>query len=305
MSPAPSPKLGLALPVLIAGACLTGLAPIFVRLAVGEGVAPEAAAFWRFVLSLPLLAVWAMAEGPSGRPGGARVYGLVVLAGILFAGDLTTWHAGIVRTDVANATLLVNLTPILVGLAAWAMFGERPRGRFVAGGLAALAGAALLSGAGFGAAPEAERATRALGDALSALTAVWYAAYMLAVKAARAGLGTGRVMFWSSVAGAVVLAGVTLAFGDSLAPPTMLAWVYLVLLGVLSHAGGQGAIAFALGRLPAGFSALMILVQPVVAAAAAWVMFGEALGRLQLLGGAIVLAGLFFAARAAARLAAT
>lgn len=300
-APSASVLQRLALPALIAGACLTGLAPIFVRLAADGGGAPLAAAFWRFAFSLPILAAWAAAERRTAAAAGARPWSLAALSGVLFAGDLGTWHAGIMRTDVANATLLVNLTPVLVGAAAWLWLGERPCRRFLAGGLVALAGAALLSGAGFGAVAEAERGTRALGDLLSALTAVWYAAYMLTVKAARGALGAGQIMLVSSAVGAAVLGGVALALGIPLLPAAAGAWLWLALLGLLSHAGGQGAIAFALGRLPAGFAALMILVQPLIGAAAAWILFDEILGPLQLFGGALVLAGLWTASRAGTR----
>lgn len=296
----PAEFINIALLAVIGGACLTGVAPILVRLAVADGAGPLTTAFWRFTFSLPALAVWTAFEGRrETRGGGGGLWGLALLAGVLFAGDLATWHAGIVRTDVANATLLMNLTPVLVGASAWALFGERPARAFVIGGAAALAGAALLSGAGFGVSAEAERATRALGDLLSALTAVWYAAYMIVVKLARAkGARTGWLMLASSAVGALTLGVLAVLAGEDVTPAAPAAWLWLVLLGVLVHAGGQGAIGYALGRLPAGLTALMILVQPVVAAAMAWVLFGEALGPLRLAGAAVVLAGLWMAARA-------
>lgn len=122
--------IGLALPVLILGACLTGFAPIFVRLAAADGAGPFAAAFWRFAFSLPALALWAAMETRSSASPqrGGGVSGLILLSGLLFAGDLATWHSGIVRTDVANATLLVNLTPILSARRRGSSMESGPRG---------------------------------------------------------------------------------------------------------------------------------------------------------------------------------
>ena len=54
---------------------------------------------------------------------------------------------------------------------------------------------------------------------------------------------------------------------------------------------GQGAIAWALGRLPASVTSVVVLVQPVVAAVLGWILFGEVFGPGQMLGGAIALTG--------------
>jgi drug/metabolite transporter (DMT)-like permease len=72
----------------------------------------------------------------------------------------------------------------------------------------------------------------------------------------------------------------------------------VVCLGVDQPAMGQGLIAYALGHLPASFSALAILIEPLTAAILGWVWLGEALGVLQALGGVIVLAGITVARRA-------
>lgn len=136
---------------------------------------------------------------------------------------------------------------------------------------------------------------RALGDGLSALTAFWYAAYLLTVKAARGRASAVRIMLTAAAVGAPILLAVTLAFGQSPWPTTPLSLLWVVLLGAGVHVGGQGGIAWSLGRLPASRSALVILVQPLVAALAGWALFGETLGAGQMLGGALVLAGIWLA----------
>ena len=72
----------------------------------------------------------------------------------------------------------------------------------------------------------------------------------------------------------------------------------LLALALVSHAAGQSLIAFALAHLPAALGSLSLLIQPVAAAGLAWVLLAEALGWLQALGGAIVLAGILIARRA-------
>ncbi|MCR9129552.1 MAG: DMT family transporter [Alphaproteobacteria bacterium] len=283
--------------VLFCAACLLGFAPILVKT---SELGPQAIAFWRLTLSLPVLAVWLWFEKRRAQrrerdAGVAKPLSWkpIVLAGLFFAGDLAFWHTGIKITTAANATLLANLTPIIVAVAAFFLFGERITRTFLAAGALALAGAVLLSAANVQFAPE-----RLPGDILSVLTSFWYASYLLAVRAARrAGAATVEVMFWSTATAAPILLLVTLAFGEPILPPTALGWMPLLALGIIVHAGGQGGIAFGLGRTPAALATLIILIQPVVAACAGWILFDEALVPVQWLGTALVLAGVYAAQR--------
>lgn len=283
--------------VLFGAACLLGFAPILVK---ASDLGPQAIGFWRLTLSLPLLAVLLAFEirrakseervAEAHKPLDLR---LVLLAGVLFAGDLAFWHVGIKITTAANATLLANLTPIIVAVAAFFLFGERITSGFLLAGGLALVGAVLLSAANVQFAPE-----RLAGDIMSVLTSFWYAAYLLAVRAARrAGAKTLQVMFWSTVTAAPILLVVALAVGERLLPETLMGWLPLLALGVVVHAGGQGGIAFGLGRTPAALATLIILIQPVVAAAAGWVFFDERLIAIQWLGAGLVLAGVYAAQR--------
>jgi drug/metabolite transporter (DMT)-like permease len=295
---------------LLAAACVLGFAPILVK---ASELGPQAIAFWRLAIALPVLGGWLLVErrrerrriaragesrdgGEAGIPAPARPPGfkMLLLAGLFFAGDLAFWHAGIKLTTAANATLLANLTPIPVTIAALFLFGEKITARFIIAGALALCGAGLLSIASFQFAPE-----RLPGDLLSALTSCWYAAYLLAVRAARrAGAATVQVMFWSTLIATPLTLGVALVSGEALAPASLSGWAPLIALGLIVHCGGQGGVAFGLGRTPAALASLIILVQPVVAAAAGWWLFSEALVPVQWAGAALVLLGVYAAQRA-------
>ena len=84
---------------------------------------------------------------------------------------------------------------------------------------------------------------------------------------------------------------------QSLLPPSLFGWMMMIGLAFISHAGGQVAITYALTYLPPAFSSLTLLLQPVVAAILAWILLNEAIGPLQAIGGAIVLAGILIARR--------
>jgi drug/metabolite transporter (DMT)-like permease len=288
------PAHRLAMAALVFGALTIATTPILVRLA---ETGPAAAGFWRLVFALPLLAVL------GARGGGrmvARPSGAMVAAGVMFALDLGCWHYGIHFTSVANATVLPNLTPVLVTLASWLFLSERPTRVFLIGLTAAVAGAATMALAKPGMA--APGGHPHLGDVLSASTAVWYGLYFMAVRLARADNGVVRVMLWTSLVGAPLLLAAAAALGENLLPGHLAGWAALAGLG-LAHVAGQGAIAWALGRLPASTAALVVLIQPVAAALLAWLLFSEALSPLQAVGGALALAGVAFAQMRSAAIA--
>jgi drug/metabolite transporter (DMT)-like permease len=273
-----------ALPALILGAVLIGLAPIFVRLV---DVGPSAAAFWRLALALPVLGLMGLrtAGAAVAKPGAQRRW--LWLAGLFFAGDLAVWHQSIDYTSVANATLLANVAPVFVTLAAWLLYGERISRGFAFGLLLALAGAACLVADSL----SISRQT-AFGDLLGVVAAMFYAGYLIGVSRQRRVFDTIQVMFWTTAAGTLVTLALAIGLGETIWPASARDWALLAGLALLSHVGGQGLIAYALAHLPAAFSSVSLLVQPVAATLFAWLLLAEAFGPLQAVGGAIVLGGI-------------
>ena len=88
-----------------------------------------------------------------------------------------------------------------------------------------------------------------------------------------------------------------LASGEPMLPQSAYGWWVLIGLALISHASGQGLIAYALAHLPAAFSSVSLLFQPVMAALFAWVLLAEPLVALQMVGGVVVLVGIYLARR--------
>jgi drug/metabolite transporter (DMT)-like permease len=274
---------------LLAGGCAIAFAPIFVRYA---DTGPVASAFWRCALAVPVL--WAWQLHARGKEQGARVRLLpLALAGLFFACDLGVWHFSILFTSVANSTVLANLAPIFVTLAGWLFWKRRVTRLFLVGMFVAIAGMFVLVGPNF-----AAGGRPLVGDALGALTAVFYAGYFLAIKIARdARASTARLMAWSTTITAVLLLPVALFMPQPFWPSSAHGWWILVGLALVSQCLGQGLIAYAFAHLPASLSSVSLLIQPVMAALFAWALFGEAIGPVQFTGAAIVLAGIWISRR--------
>lgn len=279
-----------ALLALLAGATCIAFSAIFVRV---SEAGPTASAFWRVALAVPVLwfVYFARAKTRARRYSGQ--WPLLIGAGFAFAGDLAFWHASLKLTSVANSTLLANLAAIFVTLAAWIFLRQRPGGVFLAGLAAALLGVLMVLHASLAFSSDA-----LLGDALGIVTAMFYAGYLLAVKGLRdRGETTLHLMAVTTTLTAIFLLPVALASGDTMLPSTAHGWWILIGLALVSHAAGQGLIAYALAHLPAAFSSVSLLAQPVLAALFAWVLLAEALAPLQMIGALVVLAGIDLARR--------
>jgi drug/metabolite transporter (DMT)-like permease len=287
-SAAPEQAEPLAFFALIAGAVAMGISPIFVRFA---EVGPFTSAFWRVALALPVLWLWARYDPSPAmqhRDGPASI--AVVMAGLLFAGDLTFWHLAIMNTSVANATFLATLAPVWVVLGSGLLLGEKVERAILFGLALCIVGAAALIGGTWSLAP-----ARLDGDFYGLVTSLFFGAYFIAVRRARRAYSAGQTIFLSTLVTAFVLLIEALVIEQAFWPATLFGVGALVMLALVSHAGGQGLLAYALGHLPAAFSALVIFLEAVAAAGFAWLLLGEAIGPLQLVGALAIFAGIAIA----------
>ncbi len=275
-----------ALAALVLGAMAMGISPIFVRLA---DVGPFASAFWRVALALPALYAW-MRLAERGQPPGPRFIKPVWLAGLAFAGDLLFWHSAVLRTSVANATFFATTAPIWVVAFGWMLFGRRaPRATMYGLALCLIGGAALVAES------LRFRPSGALGDGFGLATGVFFGLYFLAVEAARRKVSAARATFELSVITAAALLAVALVSEPRMLPASLSGVGALIGMSWVSHAGGQGLLSVALGRLPATFSSLVIFLEAIAAALFAFLLLGEPISLVQGLGGLLIMAGIYVA----------
>lgn len=280
----------LPLIALVAGGLAIGGSPIFVRL---SEVGPSATAFWRLALSMIPLFLYALLRQRSAirLPQTGRDFASLTLPGIFLAADLICWHLSITMTSVANATLLINLSPVFVALGAWALFSTPITRHFVIGLAVAIVGVTILkseSATGFG-------AGNWRGDLIAITGAVFYAGYMLALGKARNRFETLQVMLWNTGTAALFILPVALLTEPVLFPQDAHGWALVAGLATVSHVGGQASIIYALAYLPTAFSSLTLLLQPVVATVLGVFLLNEPIGLQGIVGGAGVLAGILIA----------
>lgn len=273
---------------LLGGATGIGFAPVLVR---WSETGPTATAFYRLLFALPLLWLWAKldqrANPQTPQPARRGDFLMLAVAGLLFTGDLSIWHWSLQFTTVTNSTLLANSAPIFVTLGARFLFGDRITASFILGMTLAFVGAVMLAGTSFSLSSK-----HLLGDVLSIVAAVFYAGYLLAVKHLRKIFSTPTIMAWAGLSSCVGFGFVAWVSGDKMWAVTQRGWWVLLALALISHVGGQTLITYGFGYLPASFSSVTLLWQPVVAAATAWLLLGESLRPLQASGAIVVLVGI-------------
>ncbi|CAN7459764.1 DMT family transporter [Rhizobium sp. LjRoot254] len=273
---------------LLGAALAMSISPSLVRFA---DVGPLSSAFWRVFLAVPVLWIWMRAEESQPGQCKGKSWSLpILLTGLFFAGDLLLWHLAIMKTSIANATFFATMAPIWVVIFGWLVLKQRVSHSTLVGlGLCLVGGTTLISQSlGLDAA-------RAVGDALAIGTGVFFGLYFLAVGAARKDTGAARVTFEMSLITIAILLVAALVVEGNIMPHSAKGWGVLLALALVSHAGGQGLLSVALGRLPTVFSSLVIFLEAVAAAGFAWVLQNEPVSVLQAIGGAIILGGIWIA----------
>lgn len=268
----------------VSGVLIISFSAILVRLA---GVTPTTSAFFRASYALPfLLALWLLQRRSHHRPARDRL--LAIAAGVFLGLDLAFWHRAIDLIGAGLATVLGNTQVVFVGLLAWALHGERPSRGAAAAVPLVFVGVVLISGVGTGGAYGQDPRQGVLFGLLTGMT---YAIFLLGLRAAGRGLGTPAGPLLDATLGAVLgIAAVGAADGQLDLILTWPAHGWLLALAVGSQVVGWQLIGAALPRLPALETSVFLLLQPMLTAVWAWLLFSELLSTAQIAGMTLVLA---------------
>jgi len=265
-----------------------------------SGVDPITGAFFRVAYALPvLIVIWLTVRHRDRRSRKMRL--LALASGILLGVDMVVWHTSIGHIGAGLATLIANSQVVFVAVGAWLILGERPSRRIIVAIPVVLIGVAMVSGLGRS---DAYGSNPLLGTLLALVAAMFYASFILVFRASNKIQAPPAGPLMEATAGGVVMVLIlsTVTGGIEFAP-TWPAHGWLIALALGAQVVGWLAIGYALPRLPAVETATIILVQPVLTMIWASLVFDERPSTVQLVGAALVLAGVGFVAIARARLA--
>ena len=220
---------------------------------------------------------------------------LALASGVVLAAHFATWISSLSFTTVAASAVLVQTLPLWV--AAFGRFiGERPSRRALAGMGVAIVGTAIIAGGGFHAGSRA-----VLGDVLAIAGAIFAAIYVLLGRSLRQQLS---LVTYSSIvyaSSACVLGVVMVASGTAFVGYPSKTWLMFVLITVGPQFLGHTTFNYLLGHVRASIVAVALLAEPVGATILAWVILGEPPGVATVVGGTVVLVGVYLAIAAESR----
>ncbi len=286
---------GLAYLALAAGVICIAWSGLFVRLAAVPGVS---AAFYRFTIATLALAPWCIVRLRSRGSMSRSAALLACTAGACFACDNAIFNVAVQRTSVTIVTLLANTSPLFVALAAWIVFRQRlGRGYWIGLLLAAAGSAVVLGSAATGGHSAATARGDVSGDLLAILAAAFFAGYLFATQRAREDADTLTLTTLAVASGAVLLLLACLILRAPLTGFRPTSWAALIALGLVSQVGGYLGVNYALGTLDATVTSVAILGQVPVTALLAAIVLRESLSPTQVLGGLLVLYGIYVVLR--------
>jgi len=278
----------IALPAVFVGVLAVGAAAIFIRLAEAPALG---IAFWRCalgVVALTPLAAWRRERLPGGRDLWAGV-----AAGVALGIHFGTWIASLDYTSVAASVVLVSTTPVFVAIAAYLLLGERTSVLSLGGIGLAILGTTVIAGGGSGTGN-----TAFLGNALALVGAVAMSVYVLIGRSLRTG-GVGALSY--SIVGysvaALALLPVALVSGAQLWGYSATTWFWLFVITLGPQLLGHTVLNWALKYVRASIVSGAVLAEPVIAAILAWLVLAEKPGQATLVGGVVVIAGLYLLLR--------
>jgi len=277
----------LALPAVAVGVLAVSAAAIFIRLAEAPAIA---VAFWRCTLGAAVLLPPAIVRKEK-FPRGRTLY-IGMVSGVALGAHFGFWISSLDYTSVAASVVLVSTQPVFVAILAYLLFGERTSPLSLAGILVALAGTAVIASDG------SVGSAALFGNALALIGAVAVAVYVLIGRSSRTG-GVGVLPYSIVVysAAALTLLPVALLFGVELWGYSGETWFWLWAITLGPQIMGHTIFNWALRYVEASIVSGTILAEPVVSSLLAWLILFERPGLPTLLGGVVVLFGLFMLLR--------
>jgi len=259
------------------------------RIAFTEGVPPLTVAFWRATVAALLFSAHAAVTGTlplrSRDRMSAMVLGVVAVAGLY-----VSYFESVQRGGAALAAILLYSAPVWVAIGAHFALRERVTRSEAGALLLTLAGVSLV--VLFPASGDAEVQASWSAVAWGLGSGVSYALYFLLGRSLFAHNAPARVMSWALASGAIVLAPFV-----QWHLLTWRAWGAIAFLATVATYGAYLSNANGIRIIGPARASTIATLEPVLAVAAAFLVWGERLSGIGLVGAGAVLGGVLFAAR--------
>lgn len=227
-----------------------------------------------------------------------RQLGLGLAAGFCLALHFGSWISSLEYTSVASSTALVTTNPLWIGLASFALFGEKPGRAMLAGIALSLAGSLLIFlSDSQSVAAGAHGTSSLLGNGLALVGSWCFSAYLMIGRRLRAGLSLSLYIWLAYGIAALFLFAAAGGSGAALSGFAVSGWLALLGMALGPQLIGHTSYNWSLKHVSATFIAVVTLGEPIGSALMAFAFFGETLAPVQAAGFALLLLGIYLAAK--------
>ena len=261
--------------IALAGAVAISFSP---GLYVFSGTNPSTGAFFRMLYALPALALLAYLVR-SADTRSSRTRWMAFGAGLILAPDMLSYHSSMIFIGIGIATLIGNSQVIIVTLASWKLFGEKPNPAILLSLPVVVVGLALISGIA-DSEPYGEDPVK--GVIFGLMAAFFYSSFLILFRYSNRELAPSSSVQLDATAGAalgLLVLGLMPLSGYAIEPldlqPIWPGHGWLIVLALLCQVAGWLAIAHALPRLPAAHVSFAVLLQPVLTLVWGYVILGQ------------------------------
>lgn len=301
-------RIRAVLPVAILIALLSvSTSSIFIRFAQADGVPSIVIAALRLTFATLILSPIVFTRHMEELKGvSKKEIGFGTLAGVFLAIHFATWISSLEFTSVASSVVFVSTGPMWVALLSPMLLNERLSRTAIFGLALSLAGGTiigLLDACAWNnglACPQLENLLqgRAMWGNFLALAGAWaVTGYLIIGRKVRAGMSLVPYIFLVYGMAAVTLSIFMFASGNTPLGHAPKTYVWILLLAVLPQLIGHSTFNWALKYLPAAFVAVTTLGEPVGSALLAFFILEEIPSLPTLIGGALILSGIYLASR--------
>lgn len=217
-----------------------------------------------------------------------KLFRSVLVPGILFGVSTIFGFTAITTTSVANATIIGNISTAMVLFVAPRFLNEKISKSQVVLALTSFAGVAtIVIGAGN------TGGSSLFGDFLALVNALTWTAYFISSKRRRVdGVDTWQFLFGVSVIQVFIVVPYALLTSNDILQITWRDLGFLIAMTLFSGTIGHSFMLWAQKYVDASVSSLILLLGPVISSTGAWLVYGQQISIVQVIGGAIVLASL-------------
>ncbi|HVN55431.1 MAG TPA: DMT family transporter [Anaerolineaceae bacterium] len=260
---------------------------------------PFLVASYRLLVAALVLFPFFLRDLRSLEPGetyGWKQVGWSALPAVFLAFHFMTWVVGARLTQVANASLIANLTPTAMPFLVWAIFRERITRQEIVGTAFTLLGLVALSGSNLSISQDSVR-----GDLICYVSMLAFAAYLALGRKNGA-----RLRLWLYMVPLYFFAGViclicALFTINPLKAYTATNLLLMVGLGLIPTVLGHTIFNYSLKRFRGQVVSVTNLLQPVFASLLGFLIFREAPRPLAYVAAALIVTGVLIVLGAAQR----